>query len=95
ILFGSRARGDALISSDYDLILVSPAFARMPFAERAARVLEFWTLEAPLEALCYTPEEFEQKAAGLTMIREAREQGIELRLPDASDPACNAPDLLV
>jgi len=34
ILFGSRARGEELKHSDYDLIVVSRKFEGMPFLER-------------------------------------------------------------
>jgi len=34
ILFGSRARGDHLLASDYDFIVVSEAFAGQPFPTR-------------------------------------------------------------
>lgn len=83
ILFGSRARETELCTSDYDIILVSPAFAGMPFTERARAVAESWTLPLPLEVLCYTPDEFAARAAGLTMVREAMETGIELPLDGA------------
>ena len=38
ILFGSRARGEGLKHSDYDLVVVSPKFEGMPFLERLSRL---------------------------------------------------------
>jgi len=38
IAFGSRMRGDALSTSDLDLVLVSPAFAPMSFLRRPLRL---------------------------------------------------------
>lgn len=38
-LFGSRARGDYLEESDWDLLIVSPEFAGIPFADRATMFL--------------------------------------------------------
>jgi hypothetical protein len=39
LAFGSRARGEALETSDLDLIVVSPLFENIPFLERPYRVL--------------------------------------------------------
>lgn len=75
ILFGSRARGDELKSSDYDLILVSPAFSGLGFAERIGEVLKLWDLEVGLEPLCYTPEELAEKSRKITIVAEALREG--------------------
>jgi predicted nucleotidyltransferase len=78
IVFGSRARGDALSTSDLDLILVSPCFASMSFLERPVRVLESLGYPGGLELLCYTPAEFEGKREELGIVRVALEEGITL-----------------
>lgn len=78
IVFGSRARGDALSTSDLDLILVSPRFAAVPFLERPVRVLEALDYPGGLELLCYTPEEFEIKRSEMGIVRVAVEEGIAL-----------------
>lgn len=75
VVFGSRARGDALSTSDLDVILVSPRFAPMSFLERPVRVLEALDYPGGLELLCYTPEEFEEKAQELGIVRVALEEG--------------------
>jgi uncharacterized protein len=54
ILFGSRARGDYLLDSDVDLILVSKDFDGIPFRKRMGECLEFWNEEIDLEVICYT-----------------------------------------
>ncbi len=59
LLFGSRARGDFLKKSDYDLIVVSKKFKGMHFLERIAKVYKFWNAKEHADVLCYTPEEFE------------------------------------
>ncbi len=59
-----RARGDALSTSDLDLILVSPRFAAVPFLKRPVAVLEALDFPGGLERLCYTPEEFDEKRGG-------------------------------
>ena len=78
IAFGSRVRGDALSTSDLDLILVSPWFAPLPFLRRAGAILELLDYPGGLELLCYTPEEFEEKRQELGIVRVAVEQGIAL-----------------
>jgi predicted nucleotidyltransferase len=78
IAFGSRVRGDALSTSDLDLILVSSWFASVPFLRRAAAILELLDYPAGLELLCYTPEEFEERSQELGIVRVALEQGITL-----------------
>jgi len=78
IAFGSRGRGDALSSSDLDLILVSPRFGSVPFLERPVRVLEALDYPGGLELLCYTPEEFEARRAELGIVRVATTEGREL-----------------
>jgi len=78
IVFGSRARGEALSTSDLDLILVSPRFASVPFLQRPVRVLETLDYPGGLELLCYTPEEFEAKREEMGIVRVAMTEGIEL-----------------
>jgi len=78
IAFGSRVRGDALSTSDLDLILVSPWFASVPFLRRAAAILELLDYPGGLELLCYTPEEFEERRQELGIVRVALEEGITL-----------------
>jgi predicted nucleotidyltransferase len=78
IVFGSRARGDALSTSDLDLILISPRFASMPFLERPVRVLESLGYPGGLELLCYSPQEFDAKREELGIVRVAVKEGREL-----------------
>lgn len=78
IAFGSRVRGDALSTSDLDLILVSPRFAAVPFLRRPVEVLEMLDYPGGLELLCYTPEEFDKKRQELGIVRVALEEGITL-----------------
>ena len=78
IVFGSRARGDALSTSDLDLILVSPRFASVPFLRRPVEVLETLGCPGGLELLCYTPDEFEARREELGLVRVALAEGFEL-----------------
>ena len=59
ILFGSRARGDADESSDYDLIVIKQT-AR-PFLERLHDMVPYLVeFGRPAEILVYTPDEFKR-----------------------------------
>lgn len=79
IFFGSRARGDHLKDSDYDIILVSEDFRDIFFSKRCALMYDFWhhwPLE--IEPLCYTCEEFEAKKNQIGIVAEAVREGIFL-----------------
>jgi len=79
ILFGSRARGDYLADSDYDVLLVSPDFQGIFFSQRSALMYDFWThWPLDIEPLCYTPEEFEKKKTQIGIVSEALREGITL-----------------
>lgn len=83
ILFGSRARGDYLNCSDYDIILVSEDFAGVPFPDRISSVGRLWTLHDAVEPLCYTPDEFRKKAGQIGIVRVAVREGIEIEAAEA------------
>lgn len=78
ILFGSQAKGKVHKWSDVDLVLVSSKFHKLDFEKRGAKMYDYWDLNYPVDFLCYTPEEFERKKAGFTIVREAVETGIEI-----------------
>ena len=81
LLFGSRARGNHLATSDIDLIVVSKAFRGVGFLERPVQLLKLLYregVEAPLDILCYTPEEFERKRREIGVVREALRTGVVL-----------------
>jgi len=82
ILFGSRATGRARADSDIDLILVSPYFENVRFIKRMGIVrqqLDTLGYGISVDALCYTPEEFEVMGTGIGMVAEAAKEGIWLR----------------
>ncbi len=81
LLFGSRARGDHLKGSDYDLIVVSSKFKGVPFTKRIVMVTrEIYEkgVEGNFELLCYTPEEFRRKKGEFGIVSSALAEGIEL-----------------
>lgn len=69
-LFGSRARGDFLEESDWDILVVSPDFANKPFPQRATFVLRNLPLRR-VELLCYTPDELRERFKEEGIIKEA------------------------
>ncbi len=75
LLFGSRARGDELDVSDYDLLLVSDGFRGLTWQERLRQVMDLWDLEVDLQPLCYTPEELARKRGEMTVVAEAVREG--------------------
>jgi len=79
ILFGSRARGEHLKNSDYDIILVSADFRDIFFTKRSALMYDFWQhWPIDIEPLCYTPEEFEAKKNQIGIVSEAIKEGVFL-----------------
>jgi len=78
ILFGSRARGDALKDSDLDVLVVSDAFADVRWLDRMFRVYQDCDIRMGVELLCYTPDEYQRKLGELGIVRTASEEGLEL-----------------
>jgi uncharacterized protein len=75
ILYGSRARGDNLIESDIDLIIVSKKFKNIKWPIRIGKVAELWEGTIEIEPLCYTPEEFEIKKKQIGIVQQALKEG--------------------
>jgi uncharacterized protein len=78
LVFGSRARGDALADSDLDLLVVSDRFRGLSFLDRASTVLTDLDLPFGADVLCYTPEEFGRKRRELGVVRQALKEGLPL-----------------
>lgn len=79
ILFGSRARGDALETSDVDIIIIDDKFADMPFPRQLIYLSRHWTLSYFLEALPYTHAEFERLSKTRGVIVDALKNGIRIK----------------
>lgn len=80
-LFGSKAEGTATEESDTDLLVVSEEFNGIEIPLRSEGFRENWSYEeyGMLDILCYTPSEFEERREkGVSPIREAVEEGVEL-----------------
>ncbi len=78
LVFGSRARGDALKDSDLDVLVVAEAFRNISWLDRAVRVAEDCDIRFGVELLCYTPDEYQRKLGELGIVRTAAEEGMEL-----------------
>lgn len=78
ILFGSRARGEELKESDYDIIIVSEKFKGINFVKRMEKVYELWDLDERADIICYTIEEFEKKKKQIGLVKKAVEEGLIL-----------------
>jgi hypothetical protein len=74
ILFGSRARGDNLKNSDYDLIVLSDLFKGKKIPERFD-VYECFEGKNNVDILPYTFEEFDEYSNRLTIAGKAKKEG--------------------
>lgn len=74
LLFGSRARGEELLTSDVDVIVVSPDFEGISFKKRPDFFLDKWKEPVDFEVLCYTPAELERKRKEIGLVQEALKQ---------------------
>jgi predicted nucleotidyltransferase len=79
ILFGSRAKKKNTCWSDFDLILVSPAFRKKEFRKRPLQLYDCWNLNYPVDFLCYTPEEFKRLSKQVSLVSQAIKEGIEIK----------------
>jgi len=77
-LFGSYARGDWLLDSDLDLIVISPKFKNLEPGKRYLLVRGLLPSEISVELLLYTPEEFEERKRRSTLLREVTEYWVKL-----------------
>ncbi|MEB3851474.1 MAG: nucleotidyltransferase domain-containing protein [Desulfurococcales archaeon] len=81
-LFGSRVRGDWLVSSDVDLVIVSPGFRGLRYLERLDLVERVQWEEgiAPhVEAVPLTPEELAERLRGSAVLRDASRYWVRVR----------------
>ncbi len=77
-LVGSYARGDWLRDSDLDLIIVSPIFRNLDVGVRYRVVKEAIGYGVPLEALCYTPEEFQEAKNRSIVVQDMLEYAVKV-----------------
>ena len=81
LLFGSRARGTSQTDSDYDLIVVAPAFEVTPRLQRGQGLRALFYESggnAPLDLICLTPDEFAAARERITLVRAVLPESVEL-----------------
>ncbi|BAW02138.1 putative nucleotidyltransferase [Thermus thermophilus] len=77
LLFGSRARGEALEESDWDLLVVSPAFRGMDYLSRV-QLLQGCLPLRNVDYVALTPEEWEARKGEIGLVGEAAREGLVL-----------------
>ena len=80
ILFGSRARGDYMEESDYDLLIVSNEFAKYDWRNRIIETIKLANGKFSLDVICLTEEEFEKRKNELSIVNEAVKEGVVLKV---------------
>ena len=78
MLFGSRARGDHFVTSDFDFVLISEEFSGKPFTRRASQLYTFWQSNRDLEVMCYAPEEWRRLKDRRGILLNAQQEGVRL-----------------
>ena len=78
-LFGSRARGDELLTSDVDVLVISPKYEGIKHTLRMDSYLDLWDENVDLEVFCYTPKEIEKLSKRIGFVSQALKEGIEIK----------------
>lgn len=80
ILFGSQVTGKTREGSDIDLLIVSDKFRKKSVF--MSELLKEWHISqkraAPVDFLCYSPEEFAKLSKEISIVKQALEEGIEV-----------------
>ena len=76
ILFGSHVRDEADENSDIDLIVVGNEFKGKSSLKRPVALYLEWKMDYPVDFLCYTPDEFEEKRKEISIVRQALKEGV-------------------
>ena len=79
LLFGSRVRGTAEEDADIDVVIVSKAFAGIPFVKRMPAVLKNISFEKHIDVICYLPDEFERMKEHSAVLIDDLEYGELIR----------------
>ncbi len=80
IIFGSRVRGTAKEESDVDIIVVSSYFEDIPFLKRMPLILRKVPFPKHVDYICYTPEEYERIKKESSLVMDALENSMEIKV---------------
>lgn len=75
-LFGSRARGDNRLTSDFDFLVISPCFEGITMPRRLERVYQHWNGKYHADIIPYTPQELKERSARLTIAGKAMQDAV-------------------
>jgi predicted nucleotidyltransferase len=75
VLFGSRIKGGADEDSDIDVIIVSKAFAGIPFVKRMPLILKKIRFDKHIDFICYSPTEFRKIKNTSSVVMDALQYG--------------------
>jgi predicted nucleotidyltransferase len=78
VLFGSRASQSFNKNSDFDLIIVSDDYKNIDTINRPGKTYDYWTLDYPVDFLCFTTDEIEKKKMITGIISNALKSGVEI-----------------
>ena len=78
IVFGSRAKNEHLLESDYDLLVISKKFSAMSFMDRMIYLLSFWKIRKDADIFGLTPNEAKERSKELGVIGTALREGVLL-----------------
>ncbi len=70
-LFGSVARGDFRLDSDFDFIIVSRDWEGMPYLERLGILYRLWSSRRDATLVPLTPEELRERVEKSLALRDA------------------------
>jgi len=66
-LFGSRAKNENWVTSDFDILVVSKGFSGKGIRERIGSLLRMWTYHRDLDVICLTPDELKRQKGSILL----------------------------
>ncbi len=75
LLFGSHIKDTANEDSDIDVIVISNAFANIPFIKRMPLFLKLIRFPKHIDFICYSPDEFERLKNKSSVLIDALKTG--------------------